>query len=83
MQAINPLELVSEAVAEVQKRFYKDFPPHADEAKYNYKTPSTMKVTRIHTIHETSFAMQFISMCSVLDALTLSLRLGTDGTSYS
>jgi hypothetical protein len=50
MQAINPLELVSEAVAEVQKRFYKDFPPHADEAKYNYKTPSTMKVTRTYMI---------------------------------
>ncbi|CAM9261978.1 unnamed protein product [Choristocarpus tenellus] len=45
--AINPLEMVMEAVAEVQKRFYRDFPPHPKEAKYNYKCSSTMKPTQM------------------------------------
>ncbi|CAM9217788.1 unnamed protein product [Chrysoparadoxa australica] len=44
---INPLELVSEATAELQKRFYRDFPPHEMEKAYNYRIPSTMKPTQM------------------------------------
>lgn len=47
MQAINPIEMVSEAVAMVQKRFYEDYPPHPKEKEYNYKCSSTMKPTQI------------------------------------
>jgi acetylornithine deacetylase len=36
-EAINPIEMGMEAVAEVQRRFYRDFPPHPLEKKYNYK----------------------------------------------
>lgn len=32
-KSINPIELVMDAVLEIQKRFYKDFPPHPLEAK--------------------------------------------------
>ncbi|CAM9110058.1 unnamed protein product [Discosporangium mesarthrocarpum] len=45
--AINPLEFGMEAVAEVQRRFYHDFPPHPKEAEYNYKCSSTMKPTQM------------------------------------
>ncbi|CAM9371601.1 unnamed protein product [Ectocarpus sp. 4 AP-2014] len=45
--AINPIEMVMEAVAMVQKRFYEDYPPHPDEKKYNYKCSSTMKPTQV------------------------------------
>lgn len=37
----------SEAVAELQKRFYERFSPHPEEAPYNFATPSTMKPTQI------------------------------------
>lgn len=46
-QAINPLEMVMEAVALVQKRFYEDYPPHPKEKEYNYKCSSTMKPTQM------------------------------------
>jgi len=46
-RGINSLELVNEACAEIQKRFYKDFPAHPDEKKYNFSTCSTMKPTQI------------------------------------
>eukprot|EP00850_Spirogloea_muscicola_P021359 SM000245S08198 [mRNA] locus=s245:90275:95022:- [translate_table: standard] len=45
-KAINPLELAMEALVEVQRRFYADFPPHAEEARYGFATPSTMKPTQ-------------------------------------
>eukprot|EP00850_Spirogloea_muscicola_P019162 SM000185S04021 [mRNA] locus=s185:68942:73006:+ [translate_table: standard] len=45
-KAINPLELAMEALAEVQRRFYAEFPPHAEEARYGFATPSTMKPTQ-------------------------------------
>ena len=32
---------------QVQARFYEDYPPHAREKEYNYKTPSTMKPTQV------------------------------------
>ena len=46
-QAINPIEMISEAVALVQKRFYEDYPPHPKEKEYNYKCSSTMKPTQM------------------------------------
>ena len=46
-KGINSLELGMEALAEIQKRFYADFPPHPDEKKYNFATPSTMKPTQM------------------------------------
>lgn len=44
---INALELGMEAVAEIQKRFYKAFPPHPDEKVWNFSCPSTMKPTQM------------------------------------
>lgn len=46
-KGINSLELCMEAIAEIQKRFYADFPPLADETKYNFSCPSTIKPTQI------------------------------------
>lgn len=46
-KGINALELASEAVAELQKRFYADFPPHEQEKLYQFSTPSTMKPTKV------------------------------------
>jgi acetylornithine deacetylase len=46
-KGINSLELCMEAINEIQKRFYTDFPPTEDEAKYNFSCPSTMKPTQI------------------------------------
>lgn len=46
-QAINPVEMVMEAVALIQKRFYEDYPPHPKEEEYNYKCSSTMKPTQM------------------------------------
>eukprot|EP01133_Synstelium_polycarpum_P019701 gene19701-23594_t len=43
--AINAIELVTDALAEIQKRFYVDFPAHAREADYGYDVSSTMKPT--------------------------------------
>lgn len=36
-----------EALRIIQERFYEDFPPHPDEARYNFATPSTMKPTQM------------------------------------
>ena len=47
-QAINPLELAMEAVKYAQERFYAEFPPHANEPRYNFVTCSTMKPTQWH-----------------------------------
>ena len=46
-RGINSLELSSEALSIVQRRFYEDFPPHPQEIKYNFATPSTMKPTQM------------------------------------
>jgi acetylornithine deacetylase len=46
-QAINPIELGFEALSEIQRRFYRDFPVHAQEARYGFVTPSTVKPTQI------------------------------------
>jgi len=47
-KGINPIELASDALAQIQKRFYEDFPPHPDETRYNFASPSTMKPTQIN-----------------------------------
>ena len=46
-KGINSLELVNEACAELQKRFYNTFPAREEEKTYNFSTPSTMKPTQI------------------------------------
>ncbi len=46
-KGINALELGMEAIAEIQKRFYKAFPAHPMEKKYNFACPSTMKPTQM------------------------------------
>lgn len=46
-RGINSFELASEAMAIVQRRFYEDFPPHSEEARYGFATPSTMKPTQV------------------------------------
>eukprot|EP00240_Pyramimonas_obovata_P001562 CAMPEP_0118927854 /NCGR_PEP_ID=MMETSP1169-20130426/5242_1 /TAXON_ID=36882 /ORGANISM="Pyramimonas obovata, Strain CCMP722" /LENGTH=437 /DNA_ID=CAMNT_0006869711 /DNA_START=69 /DNA_END=1378 /DNA_ORIENTATION=+ len=46
--AINPIELNMEALAEIQRRFYEDFPPHPQEAVYGFRTCSTIKPTQVH-----------------------------------
>ena len=46
-KGINSLELVQEACAELQKRFYATFGPKEEEKEYNFSTPSTMKPTQI------------------------------------
>lgn len=47
-KAINPIELAMAATQHMQARFYEDFPPHKEEAKYGFATPSTMKPTQWH-----------------------------------
>lgn len=32
-KSINPIELAMDAVTEIQRRFYADFPPHPEEAR--------------------------------------------------
>lgn len=46
-KSINPIELAMDAVSEMQRRFYQDFPPHPSEAVYGFATPSTMKPTQV------------------------------------
>lgn len=46
VQTVNPLEMAMEALKEIQKRFYAEFPAHPMEKKYGYATPSTMKPTQ-------------------------------------
>ena len=42
-RGINSLELASEAIAELQRRFYAKYGPHEQEARYGFATSSTMK----------------------------------------
>jgi acetylornithine deacetylase/succinyl-diaminopimelate desuccinylase-like protein len=46
-RGINSFELVSEALKIIQDKFYVDFPPHEEEEKYGFATPSTMKPTQV------------------------------------
>jgi acetylornithine deacetylase len=36
-----------EAVKYMQERFYRDFPPHPEEERYKFASPSTMKPTQM------------------------------------
>ena len=47
-KGINAIELAMDAVSEIQKRFYRDFPRTPEEDKYNYTTCSTMKPCQVH-----------------------------------
>ncbi|KAN0023054.1 hypothetical protein ACTFIU_009137 [Dictyostelium citrinum] len=44
-RTVNSVELVNEALAEIQRRFYIDFKPHPKEAEYKFDCSSTMKPT--------------------------------------
>lgn len=46
-KGINSIELADEALAIVQRRFYEEHPPRAEEGEYRFATPSTMKPTQI------------------------------------
>ena len=46
-RGINSLELVSEALSILQRKFYEDYPPHPQEEEYKFTTPSTMKPTQV------------------------------------
>ncbi|KAF8063827.1 acetylornithine deacetylase [Scenedesmus sp. PABB004] len=45
-KSINPIELAMDAVAEIQRRFYKDYGPAPQEERYGFATPSTLKPTQ-------------------------------------
>ena len=45
-KGINALELANAAIAELQDRFYLEFPSSADEERYRFSTSSTMKPTQ-------------------------------------
>eukprot|EP00878_Enallax_costatus_P036747 GHUV01041295.1.p1 GENE.GHUV01041295.1~~GHUV01041295.1.p1 ORF type:complete len:397 (+),score=107.15 GHUV01041295.1:486-1676(+) len=45
-KSINPIELAMDAVTEIQRRFYEDFPPHPEEERYGFATCSTLKPTQ-------------------------------------
>lgn len=36
-----------DTVAEVQRRFYADYPPHPKETDYAFVAPSSMKPTKV------------------------------------
>lgn len=46
-KGINSMELAMEAVNYIQSKFYKDFPPHESEERYQFATPSTLKPTQV------------------------------------
>jgi len=48
-KGINSLEMVMEASAYLQQKFYQMFPAHALEADYSYACPSTMKPTQVES----------------------------------
>ena len=44
---VNPIELVSEAMAHVQHRFYDEFPRHHEENRYKFGASSSFKPTQM------------------------------------
>ncbi len=46
-KGINAIEFAMDAVSEIQRRFYKEFPRTEGEDKYNYATCTTMKPCQI------------------------------------
>ena len=48
-QGINAMELGMDALKQVQKRFYTDFPQHPKEIEYNFLCSSTLKPTNVRS----------------------------------
>ena len=46
-RSINPVEFIMDAVSYIQERFYAKYPPHPDEKRYKFATPSTLKPTQV------------------------------------
>ena len=46
-RTVNPIELVSEAMSNIQRRFYEDFPTHPEEARYQFGATSSFKPTQV------------------------------------
>ena len=44
-KAVNPIELANDAIVEIQKDFYKNFPVHPNEAIYGFESTSSIKPT--------------------------------------
>jgi hypothetical protein len=59
------VELCIDAVGEMQKEFYANYPQHAREEEYKFVAPSSLKPTQACTLHATSapalFAPRHIS----------------------
>ncbi|OQR88631.1 hypothetical protein ACHHYP_06715, partial [Achlya hypogyna] len=67
---MNALEMAMDAVTEMQKRFYEDFPQHEKELPYNFATASTLKPTRIES--STNGINQIPPWCKVSGDVRLS-----------
>lgn len=48
-KGINSIEFASEALAEIQERFYEDFPTNPEQVAYGFAVGSSMKPTQIAT----------------------------------
>lgn len=46
-KGINAIELARDAVAEIQRKFYLDFPPLPIETEYNFSSSSSLKPTQV------------------------------------
>jgi len=44
---VNSIELVNNALTALQSKFYEMFPPHPEEARYKFATPTTLKPTQL------------------------------------
>ena len=47
-KGINSIEMATDTLNYIQKKFYETFPRHSEEIRYNYATPSTMKPCQIN-----------------------------------
>lgn len=47
-QTVNAVELCIDAVGEMQKEFYSNYPQHEKEAEYKFVAPSSLKPTQVH-----------------------------------
>jgi acetylornithine deacetylase len=77
-KAINAIELASEAVKYIQDEFYKDFPAHANEDKWQFVCPSSLKPTQVCQQHMCVAVIEYSNhlwcLCACL-SLSLSLSL--------
>ncbi|OQR88504.1 acetylornithine deacetylase-like [Achlya hypogyna] len=67
---MNALEMAMDAIKELQKRFYEDFPQHEKELPYNFACASTLKPTRIES--STNGINQIPPWCKVSGDVRLS-----------